>query len=324
MENANVWKKYRDNPPTSPVSFFTRVTVELLDWLLSINTFNRKVQDSAVLGLEQAALSGDWTIIPNGIGISVPVHGTPKLVDGQHRVLAWRRALSKNPDLEIITNMAFGLPPESLLAIDGGVIRSVPTTLGLSGASIRQPRRSTPLTSMCVRLAANASIPVRTGISFLRWYDIFKKDVEWAVENVACKHGLEAGQISGALAFAHRASPDGLTDFAEKLRNGVGLAAGDPALMLRNHLGEIRGAIPRGKDSLSLARKVLNAALASLQQEKLRSLRDTDHGLLFFRSYWDTPKLRELIQPYAPKAFEGRPRGRLRIEQITVPGRAKT
>lgn len=91
------FKKYISGIPRCDIVWTDR---EIVDWLLTLNTHNRRVSKPTVSAYSQDMANGNWPLVPNGIGISKD----GILIDGQHRLLA---------------NAKAGYPPVQMLIVSG-------------------------------------------------------------------------------------------------------------------------------------------------------------------------------------------------------------
>lgn len=96
FETVYPWMFVRDTPKAIIVTTHKR----LVDWLLTLNTHNRRVSKPTISAYSQDMANGNWPLVPNGIGISKD----GILIDGQHRLLA---------------NAKAGYPPVQMLIVSG-------------------------------------------------------------------------------------------------------------------------------------------------------------------------------------------------------------
>ncbi len=302
MDVEKNWKKYFETPPQEPHYTVLLTNAACAREFLSRNTNNRRLEEVRVREHSMEMLAGRFTNNNDAI-----VMGADNVAyNGQHRMGGLIRADEQKPGIAFPVLWMFGAPVSARPYIDaGGRIRRVSETLQILDGT-KNSQKSVGYLGMCVRLAARNYVPIPTTDAYYRWMHFFKSGIDWALERFVGARGFEAGQIAGSLAFAYKSNPEIIREFGTKLVEGQGLKNGDPAWVLRRHILQGKQSVghghsPRGKDSLTLAKRVLNAALAEIQGQKLNKTYESDHGLDYFRTTWDTPKLREAVAPYTPK-----------------------
>lgn len=96
----------------------------LVDWLLSINTDNRKVKRAVVRRYAEEIRKGEWEATSQGIGVS----RDGVLLDGQHRLLALRECDYPPTDSVLV----YGLRKEAQYKVDVNAKRSAADALALA------------------------------------------------------------------------------------------------------------------------------------------------------------------------------------------------
>ena len=108
------------------------MTPELADELLSLNTHNRHIRDSRVRAYARDMAAGKWLETGDTLKVSSP---PTYLLDGQHRVLAYKEALKTNEDTSVVFWIAYDLSERAQDATDGGIKRNLADVL-----SLRKPK----------------------------------------------------------------------------------------------------------------------------------------------------------------------------------------
>jgi hypothetical protein len=99
------------------------------------------------------------------------------------------------------------------------------------------------------------------------------------------------------LAFAYKTDPERIMEFGQKLNDGVMLEENSPAWTLAKYLqGEVLGS---GVSRYVMARKVLNAALAHLEDRKLTKIVDGSSGLDRFLAAYNGRSVVKMTEPWA-------------------------
>ncbi len=203
----------------------------LVDWLLSINTRNRKQKEFQIKSIVQRLLSGEWRDVGDSVAVSV----SGFLINGQNRLEAIKRA--GYPRVRFL--LTTGLPDASLGATDTGSPR---TTMDV------------------VKLLLNRSISGKI-IASLKWLHLIKSRqthsnaqqkpstemlVDWVDEyqdllvEFASVIKTQRNTVSAPIleyAFRHKSRAK---MFAEQLVTGLNLSVDDPAYLLREYLISVK------------------------------------------------------------------------------------
>lgn len=207
------------------------------EWLANNNSHNRPLRAEAVEALARDMKRGAWC--PNHQGLAFGLNGTLK--DGQHRLAAcvlsktafWSLVASGVPDL------VEGVDARVLDTIDRGATRSIADLLKLEhglkvNASIAA-HSCTVIARICVQNASNQAKRVTMG-QIVAILERYRESLLWMVHGRTKNPALRLAVITGAMVFAHAVRPAETGKFYAGLCSGAGLAVGDAALTLRNHV----------------------------------------------------------------------------------------
>lgn len=205
-----------------------QISPEDAEWLLTLNTSNRRVRDTKVEEYKHAMLSGQW--IYNGDAIRIS--RTRTLLDGQHRLYA--AALSGvSLDIDVVT----GLPDDAQSTMDVGLKRTTGDTLGLAGIP------SGNSVAAAVRWAMNIASNVAgkgtiRSISTADVLDFLKEDDRILSLSRDYLAKYQGGPVTASLAIAlhycfEKVDEDQAASFMRDFFVGAALAEDDPVFILR-------------------------------------------------------------------------------------------
>lgn len=197
---------------------------------------NRPFSQDRANRYRDAILRGEWKLTHQGIALD----REGLLVDGQHRLIGLVLAAEKKPGVTIKTMVTYDLEPEAFDAVDIGGKRTVADVLGAHGeksalnlASVARlvvfydDRRSPgewgrmSVTPDEARIVIAKEPEIRDATRWGATGCLALPAAEGAARHLILRECGDAGRR-----FAR--------DFFESYRSGVGLAAGSPALTLRN------------------------------------------------------------------------------------------
>lgn len=232
----NTTKKSSNTPaqpalPTAAAGESTRVetvTPELAAEWLTRNRRNRALQARAVKALVDAIKAGEWRMTHQGVAFG----SDGNLYDGQHRLTAIVEAGVAVPML-----VTRGLERAALDAIDTGQVRKAHDVLSIAdGIHIDHHRRAILIAAdELVRNGTLNGVRLRANVHILRSAMQEHGDDMDAVIAVAGITGrLKNAAVIAPLVITHRTLPSQTIEFAECFASGAEMAAGHPALALRN------------------------------------------------------------------------------------------
>jgi hypothetical protein len=220
-----------------PAVFIVTANKPIVDWLLSINTSNRKMRQTQVERLATDINSGEWEL--TGSGISVCSNMT--LGDGQHRLDALRSA--GYPPVQFV--LLVGMNPEAQKVVDRHAKRSLSDALTLvSGRTISS---NIVAASTCLSTIANSTNAygeftnqsrqpsdgvVAAAVSL--WAD----DIEPVLG--ATRNRARSAAVA-ALAVYHRHNSEKALELCTQIGTGLELTANSPAYRLIEGLKRYRG-----------------------------------------------------------------------------------
>lgn len=263
---------------STPTVEYVAVTPQRALELLSRNTHNRAVRQGHVNGLASDMRAGRWR--ENGETIKIATDGLQDvLIDGQHRLWAVVES-NTTQQFWIVT----GLPLSAQDTVDIGRVRSASDIMGLEG----------------LPNSALASGIVHYYLRYQRFPDrvwsgtdtmLTKTEiVEWAKENPlllqeAVTHAndvtnvkLKTSAYGAAAVLGLTWAPSAWLEFHEKVKTGVNLNVGDPALALRNFALGRQGQLS-GFKSQQLMAVTIKAFKADHEGREYRLLRFSKDNL---------------------------------------------
>ena len=260
------------------------------EWLAK-SKINRNIREPVVTAYAEAMRRGAWFVTDAGIGFSEG----GELVNGHHRLNAVVKA-----DVPVKMLVVRGIDPEAKGAIDCGVYRTLNDRLKMFSGADNIARRTSFLRA-CVRLIGGDRVKLITTDDYESWLKHFATGIDWVIVLLCNHQELALAPVAGALAFAHKSSPDMIQAFGERYRDGADLQRNSPELALRNLVMSSRGRITVGSDRAALARKTLNTALAAIDGRQMSKVQDGHAGVTYFSRAYDTPAIRKLARPWADK-----------------------
>lgn len=276
------------NPPQEVVAVIMNMGVLEAQELLKYNNHNRGPMPSRHKLIRRSMERREWVL--TGQSMSVGKHnGRTVLIDGQHRATALIAAAEEVPGLRVPVLLTFGLPLSSQEFTDRSPQRQAAQDLVMTGQITDKSlaSRTVANTKFCTTLLCGRHVSLPKGKDFNHWYPFFKNGVDWAVEAFATSD-FKGQHITGTLAFAYPFFKNQIETFGSRLIAAGRIENGSPSYELKKYVSRLMadGGLPHGKDGLDLTKKILNAALAHIQGDKVKTLEGTDHGLQFFRRAW--------------------------------------
>lgn len=198
----------------------------LVDWLLSINTENRKVKPSVVRRYAEEIRRGAWDVTSQGIGVS----RDGVTLDGQHRLLALREC-GYPPTRSVLV---WGLKKEAQLKVDIHAKRSAANLLTLAKRVTINDRLAAALRLLTIidngLTDFTATVPV---------YDLVETFDEYAETISAISFPTKANGVTGGFiaacvfAAAHGMPLEIVRESVKGFVTGANLPEGSPVLALR-------------------------------------------------------------------------------------------
>lgn len=214
--------------PTPKCEIVT-LTQPLVDWLLSINTSNRKIRPSIVKSYAEDIKRGEWDVTSQGVGIS----RDGVLLDGQHRLLALKEC-GYPPTRSVLV---WGLKKEAQMKVDTGAKRSVTNIISLA----LQVTADTTITSAIRYIAlAEYGYPTKYRVPICDLVSIYE-DFEGIIKQIPLRKskGVSGPFIAAcAIAMKNGVDPQTIERFVNGFVYGNDLEAGSPILALRNRFSK--------------------------------------------------------------------------------------
>lgn len=251
---------------TKKGALIVTTTPQLVEFLLSLNTHNRKLKSSNVDLLSSEIKAGRWKLTNQGIGITKD----GRLVDGQHRLEAIKKAGFLPVEIVVVTGL------------DDGAQAVVDKHSKRSQADVIKLLMNRSVSSQMVA-AANVMLRVRSGQS--GFYMDTSLASDFAVADLVAEHSdafdlimpavgskTRAGVCAALVEYGIRYDVDAAVEFAEKIKTGLSLGANDPAYRLRRwieHYSKANG----GKQQADSYGATVTACIADARGESLSLLR---------------------------------------------------
>lgn len=285
------------------------VTPLMAETWLKVNHKNRSPNLGRVTTIAADITAGRWKV--NGDAIRFGADQT--LYDGQHRLMAICKA-----GIAVETNVVRGLAPEARDFIDlGGGARNARDVVAITdGVSVPK---------MHVSWVAAAERMLRHGTLNGNHTPMSADDLRTAMRRHGTalaglaeplgsgnKRRLVPASAIGAFLIAWRSAPDKTFAFAQGVKTGENLTAGDPALTFRNYLianqGDTAGSV--GRDEMAL--RAFAALDAYVRGESLKILKANEGARERFVAAW---KAREIAASAgkAPTKVDPKPAGKLSV-----------
>lgn len=240
-------------------------TKQLVDWLLSLNTHNRKIKPTHIKYIRNQINNNNWFLTNQGIGVSKK----GVITDGQHRLVSL--AEEGYPPVKIL--IVFGLDEKAQSVVDTHAKRSQSDVIRLL--------LNRTVHNQAVA-AINATLLVKTdGVKFtyvsgktdtFEVADIIANDHELISSLfLSCGTSLRSGVIAALMHYAKRYSLDHACALGTQIKEGVNLNKDDPAYRLRDWLSKNKYGGARGiVDSYSVT---VSACIAHAKGETMQLLR---------------------------------------------------
>lgn len=233
------------------------ITPELAQQWLEKSSPNRRLNDNQVQRYARDMKAGNWAL--NAETIKFDIHNN--LIDGQHRL--WAVLISETP---IQTFVAQNLPPETMDTVDTGRNRTFANVLQIGGTT------NATVMSSAARLWYGYENELLGGGTINPSHRDLQAVIEAhpdlhdrVLDYSGSKNMRKLGQ-PGAVVFvysgAYERDPEKAKEWFEALSSGTGLAADNPAYLLRERLIALRTETPgrrRAEETAAIAIKSWNA-----------------------------------------------------------------
>lgn len=241
--------------------------------LLRKNVCNRRLMKSRVQVFEQELRRGELQLTHQGIAVSE----SGRLLDGQHRLHA-----IVNTGITATLAVATGMPESSFKVLDTGAKRSASDVLGIGGAQNKDTLAAAIRQYLCYLNAPNlvwsANVTSKYG-STTQISAEYESDTDawhWAsttAQTASLRRIVVPGSMACLiyLATVHAGfSREYAAGFANKLKCGDNLSAGDPILAYRNR-GMLANGHAKAQARLADYIKLFNAYTTGQQLKMFKS-----------------------------------------------------
>ena len=248
------------------------ITPEMASYILEQNPNNRVVRNSKVREYASDIVTQRWPVNGEPIIIS----NTGEVNDGQHRLLAIVAA-----DTPLRTNITFGPERDTRLTVDMGVARKVGDFLGMEGATNRNMAAAAAKMIILYRKGSygdGSGNSIRLTSSEIR-DEYWKRQKEF---DAAAHYTMNdrftklygSSPLAAAYLLINRANKKEAEYFFHKLKTGDLLESGDPILMMRLKMTEMRQARLRPFEKLELFLRYWNAWRSGTKLQRAIALRN--------------------------------------------------
>jgi hypothetical protein len=234
---------------------------------------NRNISNVRIKEMAAQMIEGRWMVTASAIIFNKK----GQLIDGEHRIRAVIEA-----DVVVPMLVMRNADDELRAVIDTNRPRSVADLLRIVGGHEHSTKLSSALRMFAWLFDGSCS---KTWMPFLRANELVDRHGEsltWAILAAEGHRHINNGPVIGALAFAYPTNREGLEEFARKLGVGARLDEDEPAMVMRNSLLHFDAARNTAAYRYDTALRVLRAAQAQLEGQKLENIRAAEGSRLFF------------------------------------------
>lgn len=246
------------------------------------NTRNRRLIQRKADQLTRAFRRGEYQKSHQGLAFG----RDGSLQDGQHRLWAVWLSEQNDPFDFLVT---FGQSEEVIPVIDDVAKRTIAANRMIRTGDAESKKKVEAATIIHGLFSKDTA----TNPSYDEcesYIEMFKDGINWAA-TLPRKPRVCSASVRGALAFAHKANPAKVEEFASQVIDGLGLQRGQPAHTLRMFLEGTRSS---GSSTIrrEISVKVLRACLAHLSNDEMPRLYATEEAVAYFAkvhglSGWD-------------------------------------
>ena len=239
----------------------------LIECLISLNLSNRNVRHSHVEYLKRNIINGTYYITNNGIGIN----RNGEVIDGQHRLYALRDC--GYPQIQLL--IVYGLPEESLSAIDLGIMRTMKDIFRL--AFDRPEANNQMMAAVRFYLSINRNDKIKKSSrpspyemmdAYIYLYPAF--EIIYKIKNLS---KLPSSVLTAfAIRIINDLDDERPLEFLKGLLSGINLEANSPILRLRNFLESSKRQGGGGNVQRERFQRTASALTAYLENRTLSKL----------------------------------------------------
>lgn len=260
---------------------------------------NRNLSRPQVQALCENVLRGRFALTGNAL--SFDCEG--KMADGQHRASAIVMA-----DKPVTALVLWGLTKAGRDATDISRARSIQDQLRINYGVVNT-KYKVPYMRICIRLLElPSSAVIRSAEDFFDWSEVFGDSIDWAI-SMFPKTTASNSTIAGALAFAHSAFPEQVSEFAECLLGLRGTKKGSHVWLFSQwHQKILSGSVGYYGDGKKgrkyVYHNLLNCLEAHVNESKKKTnMSSSPKGALFFcEIVGANPKVEKLARPWQRKS----------------------
>lgn len=276
------------------------VTPFMAETWLKQNVRNRSANQTRVETIAADIIAGRWVV--NGDAIRFGADGT--LYDGQHRLMAICKA-----GVAVESNVVRGLEPEARDLIDmGGGPRNARDVVAITdGINVSKAHVAWVVAADKMldvgTLNSNTGAVTAAGLRrSIERHAPAAKALGDALGSGNHRRLVSAASIA-AMLIAWKSAPEKTVAFAEAVKTGEGLVAGDPALTFRNFLIDAQGKRVGSSARDDIALRTFAALDAHVRGESIKILRASETARERFIAAWKGKS-----SPSAPKATPAAPK----------------
>lgn len=259
------------------------VTPFMAETWLKQNVRNRSANQTRVETIAADILAGRWVV--NGDAIRFGADGT--LYDGQHRLMAICKA-----GVAVESNVVRGLEPEARDMIDmGGGPRNARDVVAITdGINVSKAHVAWVVAADKMldvgTLNSNTGAVTAAGLRrSIERHAPAAKALGDALGSGNHRRLVSAASIA-AMLIAWKSAPEKTVAFAEAVKTGEGLVAGDPALTFRNFLIDAQGKRVGSSARDDIALRTFTALDACVRGESIKILRANEGARERFINAW--------------------------------------
>jgi hypothetical protein len=259
------------------------VTPYMAETWLKKNIRNRSTNQTRVETIAADILAGRWVVN----GDAIRFGADDELYDGQHRLMAICKA-----GVPVQSNVVRGLEPEARDMIDmGGAVRNARDVVAITdGINVSKAHVAWVVAAdkMLDLGTLNSSTNAVTAAGLRRAIERHApaaKALGDALGSGNHRRLVSAASIA-AMLIAWKSAPEKTVAFAEAVKTGEGLVAGDPALTFRNFLIDAQGKRVGSSARDDIALRTFTALDAHVRGESIKLLRANEGARERFIAAW--------------------------------------
>lgn len=259
------------------------VTPYMAETWLKKNIRNRSPNQTRVETIAADILAGRWVVN----GDAIRFGADDELYDGQHRLMAICKA-----GVAVESNVVRGLEPEARDMIDmGGAVRNARDVVAITdGINVSKAHVAWVVAAdkMLDLGTLNSSTNAVTAAGLRRAIERHApaaKALGDALGSGNHRRLVSAASIA-AMLIAWKSAPEKTVAFAEAVKTGEGLVAGDPALTFRNFLIDAQGKRVGSSARDDIALRTFTALDAHVRGESIKLLRANEGARERFIAAW--------------------------------------